>query len=162
VRRRALYLISAFHLAAFAVGVVNPLTSEPVISTLRNVYHGFTGAGGSFGFFSPDIGNQVVIEFQTDSGKTLRLHELVTGEVALRIGNMYRLFIDTYRDEKLKRSVAASLAAQIFRHEALAKQVTMIASVRRFPSLEEFARGVRPETKEIYRITFAQESGANE
>lgn len=160
VSRRILYVVTAFHLSVFLVGVANPLTRDPLLSTLRNAYHGLTGAGGSFGFFSPDIGNQVLIEFQTESGKKLRLHELVSGEVALRVGNMYRLFIEAYRDEKLKRSVAASLSAQIFRHEPGAKQVTMIASVYRFPSLKEYAEGIRPETKELYRITFA--NGDNE
>lgn len=135
--------------------MVNPLTYDPLISTLRNAYHSLTGAGGSFGFFSPDIGNQVLIEFKTEEGQRLLLHELVSGEVALRIGNMYRLFVESYANEKLKRSVAASLAAQIFRRKPKTKSVTMIASVYRFPSLKEFAAGIRPETKEVYRITFA-------
>ena len=135
--------------------MVNPLTSDPLISALRNAYHSLTGAGGSFGFFSPDIGNQVLIEFRTEQGRVIRLHEFVSGEVALRIGNMYRLFVESYANEKLKRSVAASLAAQIFRREPSAKKVTMIASVYRFPSLKEYAAGLQAETKEVYRITFA-------
>jgi hypothetical protein len=121
---------------------------------LRNAYHTVTGAGGSFGFFSPNVGNQVIIEFEVDGRERLRLHELVSAEVALRIGNMYRLFVQTYPNEDLKRSVAASLTSQIFRRYPKAEKVTMIVQVYKLPSLEAFAKGERPETKELYRITF--------
>ena len=130
------------------------LRDWPRLRIFRNGYHTVTGAGGSFGFFSPNVGNQVMIEFEVDGRERHRLHELVSSEVALRIGNMYRLFVQTYPNEALKRSVAASLSSQIFRRYPSAEKVTMIVLVYKLPSLVEFGEGERPQTKELYRITF--------
>lgn len=139
---------------ALSIGILDPVSENRAFNVARNGLHGLTGAGGSFGFFSPNIGNQVLIDFRLDDGRTVRLHETVPREVALRLGNMYRLFIETYGNDKLKRSVAASLSAQIFRRYPETKRVTLVASVFRFPSLADYANGVPSETKEVYRIVF--------
>lgn len=140
--------------SALTIGIVDPVCENRLVHLGRALLNGLTGAGGSYGFFSPNIGNQVLVHFQFEDGRTLRLHELVPAEVALRLGNMYRLFVDTYGNEKLKRSVAASLTAQMFRRFSDAKQITFVASVYQFPSLAEAHSGGAAKTVELYRIKF--------
>jgi len=89
----------------------------------------------------------------------VELHKLVNQEVALRVGNMYRLFASSYGNEKLKRSVAASLATGVFRRFPDLTETTMIASLYRMPSLEEYAAGQRPASEEMYRVTFRLSEG---
>jgi hypothetical protein len=153
--------LALFHLMVLASGIFSVSVGKvSALRASRDLYQTFTGAGGSWGFFSPDVGNQIMIDFEVNRGSLVRLHELVSPEVALRIGNMYRLFVQSYENENLKRSVAASLASQIFRRRADAHVVTMIASIYRFPSLQEYGQGLRPEKKEVYRITFTTKKGA--
>ncbi len=146
--------LALFHLLVLFSGIWASHPLPNALGQARDLYYTATGAGASFGFFSPNVGNQVLVEFELDDGKRVRLHELVSPEVSLRVTNMYRLFLEAYPKEKLKRSVAASLTAQVFRRFPKTEKVTMVASVYRFPSLAEYAGGLRPETKEVYRITF--------
>ncbi|RZA08885.1 MAG: hypothetical protein EOP11_03485 [Proteobacteria bacterium] len=54
----------------------------------------------------------------------------------------------------MKRSVAASLATAVFRRVPDLKETTMIASLYRIPSLDQYAAGERPSSEEMYRVTF--------
>jgi hypothetical protein len=152
--RRIALGLGLFHLAVIATGLAtNWPGRNPALLYLRDGYQFLTGAGGGFGFFSPGVGNQLVIEFEVE-GRRIALDKLVNQEVSLRIGNMYRLFAYSYENEKVKRSVAASLAASVFRRYPALTQATMVASLYRMPSLEEWAAGKRPATEEMYRVTF--------
>ena len=59
-------------------------------------YSRFTGVGGSFGFFSPNIGRQVVIRFDVEQpdGQVFEttLQDSTVPEVNARTGNMIRFF----------------------------------------------------------------------
>lgn len=143
-----------FHLLVIATGLHTGWPGANLfLRNARDGYQFLTGAGGGFGFFSPGVGNQLVVEFEV-AGRRVALEKLVNQEVALRIGNMYRLFAFAYENEKVKRSVAASLATAVFRRFPDLKETTMVASLYRMPSLREWAEGTRPRTEEMYRVTF--------
>jgi hypothetical protein len=152
--RRIALGVGLLHLLVVASGLHTAWPGRnPVLLWFRDGYQFLTGAGGGFGFFSPGVGNQLVIEFEA-GGKRIALDKLVNQEISLRIGNMYRLFAYSYENEKVKRSVAASLAAAVFRRFPELKETTMVASLFRMPSLKEYAEGKRPGLEEMYRVTF--------
>ena len=155
IASRLVGVLVALHFGVLFSGIWTPsLENWPALAWTRNIYQIFSAAGGSFGFFSPDIGNQALVEFQINDSNKIFLHNLVSQEISLRLGNMYRIFIDAYGDEKLRRSVAASLSAEVFRRFPEAEKVTMIVSIFRLPSLHEYGEGQRPTTKEVYRVSF--------
>ncbi|RZA06007.1 MAG: hypothetical protein EOP11_11395, partial [Proteobacteria bacterium] len=133
---RRIYLgLGLFHCAVIASGIFPSWPGKiAAVAKFRDGYQYLTGAGGGFGFFSPGVGNQLVIEFDVN-GRRMALDKLVNQEVSLRIGNMYRMFAYSYGNEKVKRSVAASLATAVFRRVPDLKETTMIASLYRIPSL---------------------------
>jgi hypothetical protein len=158
VKKNLAFSFAAFHLAVLSLGLFPyfPPPTWPRLQAARDIYQALTGAGGGFGFFSPGIGNQLQITFETKPPLPgpLALDQVVNGEVALRIGNMYRLLAFSYGDEKIKRAVAASLATAVFRFHPEITETTLIATIYRLPSLEEWRRGMRPESLEGYRATF--------
>lgn len=126
------------------------------LNPLRTAYQLVTGAGSSFGFFSPNIGNQFQIrfEFNPSTYPSVALPELVSREVAIRIGNMHRFFLKNYKDEQLKRSIAASLTASVFEKFPNATEITFIAEIYRLPTMKEYSSGSRVEVREVYRAKF--------
>jgi hypothetical protein len=126
------------------------------------MYARATGAGGSYGFFAPGIPKQVIVRFHIDTGDSqsidTTLENSTTTEVTYRIGNMIRLFTKNFQQDRIMRSLSASLAANVFEEYPTAKKVTLLAYVYDFPTMAETRDGKKPEYKEIYRVQFGRKS----
>ncbi|MBX2986592.1 MAG: hypothetical protein KF802_01730 [Bdellovibrionaceae bacterium] len=168
LRTKCWSLGGAFLLIAFSLTGFRQLPEglPPFVHKTHEVLNALTGAGGSFGFFSPDIGPQLVVKFDVRKGETwhrgISLEEFLPHEVAIRLGNMNRFLGQTYQDERLRRSVAASLATRVFARFPAADEVTLIASAHQIPMLAEYADGRRFQVDEVYRVRFKRGSRESE
>lgn len=126
---------------------------------LQYWYARITGAGGSFGFFSPNVPREVDVSFSVEmpSGEILHqtLQETANAEVNARMGNMIRLLAGNFKRDDIVRSVAASLTADVFRKYPEAKTITMTAELIRFPTMTAYNLGNRPERLTIYSAKFS-------
>lgn len=157
-----LLLALAFHVSVVAYGMVRHLVTHPEVQKVMHagdgyviLYEAVTGAGGGFGFFSPNIGNQFLVRFQMDGqGKAVEMKELVSDEVSVRTINMNRYFVEKFENEKSKRAIAASLSAYIFNKFPNLKSLEFIVDFYKLPSIAEYREGQRPSTSEVYRAKF--------
>ena len=128
------------------------------VARAKLVYTRITGAGAGFGFFSPNIANEIdlIFDLTKEDGSAIQvtLQDLANSEVNARVGNMIRMLAKNYEKEQVLRSLAASFAAYIFKHYPESRIVKLTASVYRFPSYEDFKKGQRPEFKQVYTATF--------
>src|SRR5688572_22227103 len=117
MKRWLLIITAVLHFSVLLSGAFPSLARSPLGGFL-NVYSRVTGAGSSFGFFSPDVANQLTISFVVTDGENrarrVSIHDLVSKETSIRVGNMYRFFTRVYEYPRIRRSVAASISAQVF------------------------------------------------
>jgi hypothetical protein len=156
MKKLLLLALAFFHLAVIASGIPHKDPRSAWLRRAKGYYQIVTGAGGGFGFFSPNIGNQFRIRFEVSPAapKPLELTSLVNHEVALRVINMNRFFVHHYEDEKAKRAIAASLTAHVFRAFPQAESVSFVASYYRLPTMTDYRDGKRPSSEEVYRARF--------
>jgi hypothetical protein len=139
-----------------ALGIFHVQLRPPFWSA-QYLYGRWTGAGGSFGFFSPNVPREVDVDFLVEDAsgvQTVRLQDIVAPEVGTRICNMLHLLPNHLVNEKILRSVAASLTASVFREFKTANKITLKASLYNFPSLDNYHKGMRAKSFEIYSATF--------
>ena len=113
MKRRLIIAAVTLHFLILLSGAF-PTLARTAVGGFLNAYARVTGAGSSFGFFSPDVANQLTVSFVVEEGDTktrVRLQELVSKETSVRVGNMYRFFTQVYAYPRVRRSVAASLSA---------------------------------------------------
>lgn len=159
MNKKILYALALFHLAVLASGMT-PLRKNSPEPARRafSIYEALTGAGGGFGFFSPNVGQQVFVKFEiidkNGTQKEIALEKMVSREVGIRLGNMFRLFVYSYEKENLRRSLAASFAAHVFESHPDAEQVTFRAYAFVFPSLIQHRDGERTKIEPVYSAAF--------
>jgi hypothetical protein len=146
----------AGHLAVLGSGMIRkPFMQTRAAFEIKKIYQMITSAGASYGFFSPNIGNEFLVRFEIMPGHiAVSLADCVSHEVALRVGNMNRYFLYKYDNENHKRALAASLTAPIFDRFPKAERVTFIAELYFIPTMVRYQEGDRPNRKEIYRAVF--------
>lgn len=162
-RRLPTALVAAlivFHFVVLAWGMAEPDGSKPIpyLSEAKLLYTRLTGAGAGFGFFSPNIGNEVRIRFEIRKGngevEHLTLQDLGNEETNARVGNMIRLIAKSFDKDKVVRSLAASFAAYIFHTRPDAKSVKLTTLVYNLPDHRSYNAGARGFEKQIYSATF--------
>ena len=161
--RRLVTALAGVHLLILASGMTGWWDKAGLPARkFRQNYETVTGAGGGFGFFSPSVGQQLVLKFEVKNkqGETreLRLEHLVPGEAAIRLGNMFRFLAYSYKDKRLRRAIAGSFAAYIFNRFPDTAEVNVIGTAYRFPSLSEYRGGVAVEERPVYRIQFRRQT----
>jgi hypothetical protein len=123
-------------------------------------YASLTGSGVGYGFFSPNIPPQILMEFDIEApdGKITRstLQESAGSDVNLRLGNMMRMMMNTYKDKIVFRSMGASLDASMYKRYPEAKSITLHASIYDLPRMDEYRDGKRVVTTEVYSARFAR------
>jgi len=158
--RAALLTLHFFLLACGMLKIWLPAQSLRVGQV---VYARLTGAGGTFGFFSPNAPRDVQLVFGIEKKNGERflttLDQEAGSEVRARLVNMTGLLGNEFKHEKVVRSIAASLSAAMFRKYPEARYVTLSANFVNFPDLEDYRKGKRPELLNVYTAKFA--NGAN-
>lgn len=121
-------------------------------------YANLSGADGRYGFFSPNIPGQFLVNFnlkdKNGNIETKRIEENIPREVSIRYGNMLRLLMKAAKSSKLKRSITASLAAHIFNRNPNTKSVEVVVFSVILPTSKQYRNGLRKSEKEIYRAEF--------
>lgn len=162
-RRLLVPLVTAaivFHFAVLAWGMLEPDNSKPIpyLSQAKLWYTRLTGAGAGFGFFSPNIGNEVRVRFEIKRKdgtiEHLTLQDLGNEETNARVGNMIRLIAKSFDKDKVVRSLAASFAAYIFHSRPDAESVKLTTVVYHLPDHRSFNAGAEAFEKQIYSATF--------
>jgi hypothetical protein len=125
-------------------------------STLLVNYRILTGAGEGYGFFSPDVPNQIVATAKYIDESDREITEnfgFVKREAELRLNSLMYAFrkLETYDLQ------ARCLAAYVLGHQPQANQVEITLSEFEVPSMKEFRLGERPRPQEFYRGTFARD-----
>jgi len=159
MKRRLFIAAVALHFLILLSGAFPKLAKTPVGGFL-NVYSRVTGSGSSFGFFSPDVANQLTVTFLVEEGDRqtrVRMQDLVSKETSIRVGNMYRFFTQVYAYPRIRRSVAASLSAHVFEKRPGATRVTFEADKYRLPNLAEYRTERKVYVSPVYRASFRRE-----
>ncbi len=158
MRKGVLLSLMFVHLTILGSGLFRHqiFVMPKILFEVKNYYQMATGAGASFGFFSPNLGNQFEIRFAIHGDQEIEtpLMKMVNAEVALRVSNMSRFFIRNYGSEKIKRATAASLTAAAFNHYPHARKIDFIVDLFNLPLMKDYAQGKRPEHTETYRAEF--------
>jgi hypothetical protein len=139
--------LALVHLGLMASGVAHfSFIQMPVIGVPISYYGDLSGAGSSYGFFSPGVYGQVraVIDVYDRLGRktTRSLDAGLNREVDLRLNDIIEQFINEFDDQvKFQRSLAASLAGSIFAHHQDAKKVHVRIEQFTAPSRKDFVAG---------------------
>jgi len=161
-RYEFIFAFFAFHfaVAGLSMAKLNSRVWPKRLAAPAAVYARTTGTGAGFGFFSPAIPKEVQVTFDVDTADRGLIHttlqEETVPEVSFRVGNMIRLMNRHFRQEKVMRSLAASLSANIFSRYPSARTVTLNAFIYDFPSMEEARNGKRAEPKKVYSVKFGR------
>ena len=152
-----------FHFTIFTLGMLGiHAHRDHWVEKTHYWYSRVTGVGGSFGFFSPNIGRQVVVRFDVEraGGEVFEttLEEATAPEVHARMGNMIRFFSKNYKNNKLARSLSASLTAAVFKRYPDAVSVTFKAYVHILPAMDQYVQGSPIEFKQFYTAKFSKDT----
>ncbi len=165
IRRHRYELLAAFFAFHFAVSALsmakgNGRVWPRVLAGPMAFYSRLTGSGAGFGFFSPAIPKEVQVTFDVDTPEQGVIHTSLqretVPEVSFRVGNMIRLMNRHFHDEKIMRSLAASLSAHIFSRYPTARSVTLNTFIYDFPSMDEARAGKKAEPKKVYSVKFGR------
>src|SRR5262249_49421358 len=120
-------------------------------------YCGLTGSAASYGFFSPEVPDQVMadVTYLYPSGG-VRTERVGAGgaETELRVVSMMFAYAKTAADKMDGRS----LAAYALGRAPSAEQVAVSLSYHRTPSMADFCQGAVASRDEFYRGVFARRS----
>ena len=123
------------------------------------IYGAFTGATGSYGFFSPDISPELRARFfeTTPAGeREVVLFGPMNHEAALRVGDLLDAQWDVGTSKanmEKNRALAASFAGKVLELRPGASAVTVVVEHYQLPRI---AQGHQPEPpwREMYRAQF--------
>jgi hypothetical protein len=127
------------------------------------LYGAFTGATGSYGFFSPDITPQLRARFvlRTAQGEVeVPLYPPMNHEAELRVGDLvdaqWEFRTDPKSNEK-NRALAASYAGKVLDRHPEARAVTVLVEYYPLPRLADGLQPL-PEWQLFYRASFERTS----
>ncbi len=159
MKRKVIAVAVIFHLFVMASPVL-PFVNRTAFSKFVNLYARITGAGANFGFFSPNVTNQLTVSFEVTyrdhRTEHVEMEKLVTAETSIRVKNMYRFFTKVYSYPRIRRAVAASFVAYLFKKIPTADTITFEADYYRLPGLKQFEREKRVYQDAAYRATFSR------
>ena len=157
--RKLKFFFLLIHLAVIFAGIVPSNKYPPnFIQYFLMPYARLTGAGASFGFFSPNVGNQITIKFYNieDNGdsKEIQIKNYLSQEAHVRVGNMFRVLGQTYNDQAKRRSILASFASFIFNQDDSIQRLRAVVSLYEVPSLSQLPLGHKVVERPLYEVTF--------
>lgn len=130
------------------------------ISPLIGTYAQLTGASSGYGFFAPGVGKGIRATFEiSENGSItkLRLEPGVNREADLRVGNLLNALSRHLDDEKLRRSVSASLTAKVFSDHPEAQSIRIVLETVDIATMEEYRRGnTNIDWRKLYDATFTR------
>lgn len=130
-------------------------------------YATLSGADRQWGFFSNDARTETRIRFAIEDAKGNRtIHRLDEGanrEEALRFDDvMARLWaIHTAADDKMNRTMMASLAGKMFAHYPDARSVTLLYEAYPLPGMNESLHGARPAWVTVDEVKYVRQNSSN-
>ena len=159
LNRNIIIVFLSCHLLIIGAGVVPPsIFPRKFVSYFLGPYARLTGAGASYGFFSPNVGNQLRVSFLAtlNSGQVteVKLEDTVSKEAAVRVGNMFRLLAQVFENKQLRRSTLASLSTHIFNSKPDVVRVQAIVHLYEVPSLWQIPLGHKIVSRPVYEVTF--------
>lgn len=156
------YAMIGLHFGLLLLGILRVSLPTRLGRSLQLGYARITGAGGSFGFFSPNVprGTDISFAVELESGQVIQtaLQDSIALEVRARLSNMLHLLEKHYENGKVVRSIAASLTAAVYRRYPDAKTITISANFIQFPSMQQYQQGKKTEWKPIYSAKFRLKS----
>ena len=125
---------------------------------VTGIYSQLTGTGSGYGFFAPGVGKGIRATFEIVDGKetkTVRLEPGRNREPDLRVGNVLNALSRNLEDEKLRRSVAASLTARIYSQFPNADSIRIVLETVDIATMEGYRLGDhRADWTKLYEATF--------
>lgn len=158
IRNFLFTMLALGHFGLIGLGVLHVRLPGATLWRAQVLYSRITGAGGSFGFFSPNVPREIDAEFDVDRpGRRIEgasLQDFYAPEVRTRLGNMVRMLGNNFKEEKVTRSIAAALAVNLWRHFPDARAVTLRASLYKLPDLRDYRAGQVVAQVPVYSATF--------
>ncbi|MEO5969216.1 MAG: hypothetical protein ABIQ95_04750 [Bdellovibrionia bacterium] len=169
------------HLVLVALGASYvDLSRLGSLGKVLGYYSELSGAGSGYGFFAPGISGQLRVRFESNSqlGSNSGLgfidgtvaERAASHEAILRLGNIVDQFptdglgedayddpeIGVDADNRLKRSLASSLAVNMLKRHPEVKQLAVYLEEFSPVSMEEFRSGLRPQWTILYEVKFKE------
>jgi hypothetical protein len=162
-RERLLACFVVGHMLMVICGALNfaPWIGRGVLGDALVTYGDFTGSRYSYGFFAPNIPNQVlaVVTSSNEEGvDTVEVLGAGTGEIDHRMATMMTFFTVVETDDLH----AVSLAGYAFGRHPEAAEVAVSLRCYKIPSMQDYRQGVRPSADEYYRGVFARRADVEE
>lgn len=163
--RSFLFFLMIMHMCLTVAGIFKVDWKDfKVIGVALAFYSNISGADSSYGFFSPDVPSQLNVEFIVSDGKGREVADTLESraprDIALRYGNMIRLFLNFVKDTESRRSLAASWAAEMYRRYPWAEIVEIKVQSVQLPSMHDYKAGQRITLTEVYSGRFVVSGGA--
>jgi hypothetical protein len=120
-----------------------------------SLYGHLTGASNSYGFFAPNVANQLITTVTAEDVQgNRRVVEFGGGgtETDRRISTMMMVFANA----KCPQMHGLSLAAYILGKNPTARTVSVEIYQRRLPTMADYRQGERPYLEEIYRGAYGR------
>lgn len=159
---KLLVWFAVFHLGMLALGMLRLDFPQDQALWWQRLYARVTGAGGSFGFFSPNVPREFGLSFEVEGNDGTithaRLQDYSSPEVQARVTNMVHLIATHFNEKKMLRALAASFTAAMFREHPEARSIRMKVHFYNFPTLGEYRDGHRTELKQVYSARFKRGS----
>ena len=152
---------AAGHLLLVACGAAGfaPWKQAGPAGKCVTLYGRLTGSSNSYGFFAPNVANQLIT---TVTAEDVRGNHTVipfggTGsETERRVSTMMMVFANA----RCPQMHGLSLAAYTLGKNPAARTVTVDICQRRLPTMAEYRQGQRPSLEEVYRGAYGRRLAA--
>jgi hypothetical protein len=166
LRNKILIGISAVHLGVVSMGAnYSSFSAFPQFGKVGSVldyYGGLSGADSSYGFFAAPIDGQVRARFEIVDQQGNKTEVKLAGgnnEADIRIRGVFTEFRNNDDEdyERYKRSLAASLAGNIFGRYPESKQVNVRLEELLAVSMDDYRQGKRGQWRPVYELGFVHD-----
>ena len=157
-----LLILTGLHLGVVLLGALGfPLWSLGPLGPVIEGYTGLSGAGSSYGFFAPEVGEGIRARFDLydRSGRRFATDQLERGptrEADLRVGNIVESIPRYAEDDRTRARMLAAWSGKILaRHRQATNVVVTVESID-VPTIDDYRKGVRYDWKGYLRSRFVR------
>lgn len=159
VRQKIATAFVVAHVLLVACGAAGfyPGKDAGLLGKCFTIYGHFTGSSNGYGFFSPNVADQLVTRVTAEDFRGVRRVKQFGGrdtETDRRISTMMMVFANINNPQLH----GLSLAAYTLGRNPSARTVTVAIYHRCLPTMAEYRQGERPSLEEIYRGTYGRRS----
>ena len=155
--------VATLHLLLVAAGAsYQNMEGDTLFHKFLEVYANASGAGSSYGFFTPSLGGktEAVFDIFDQTGKktkTVHFAEHASRELKIRLASIYDEFTSkAARKDHVRQALATSLTSYIFGEYPTASRVVLRIEDYWPTTMAEYREGKRSDWEVLYEAKFAR------